>query len=79
MGWISVLKLLQTWQMNWIHEMALQKISTRIPNTSTWITALQMSTQWRIQTLREIAIRKLADQLSPLTKVDLAIECGIEH
>jgi hypothetical protein len=37
-----------------------------------------MSTQWRIQKLREIAIRQLADKLSPLRKVDLAIECGIE-
>src|ERR1700677_5166172 len=78
MEWTSVLKLSQMWKMKLIHDLALQKVSSRIHDLDQWITALKLSTQLRIQELREIAIKNLGSRLSSLQKVELAIKCGIE-
>lgn len=76
--WVSVLKLSLMWQMNLIHDLALQKIEARINNTDEWITVLKISTQLRIKGLRDLANRMLRSTLGPLEKIELATECCIE-
>jgi hypothetical protein len=65
------------WRMKLIHDLALQKIPTRIHNSDQWIDVLKYSTQFRIQELWEIAIWQLTNPLSPSKKITLAIECNI--
>jgi hypothetical protein len=66
------------WQMKQIQDLALKQIPARIHNPDEWTAALKISTQLRIQELREIAIRELAGNLSPLKKVEFAIEYSIQ-
>jgi len=74
--WISVLKLSLMWQMNLIHDLALQKIEARINNTDEWITVLKISTQLRIKGLRDLAEQMLW-RVGPLKKIELATQCGV--
>jgi hypothetical protein len=76
--WISILKLSLMWQMNLIHDLALQKIEARINNTDEWITVLKISTQLRIKGLRDLAEQMLWGKLGPLKKIELATQCSIE-
>ena len=78
-AWISVLKLSLMWKMKIIHDLAIQKIETRINNTDEWITIFKISTRLRIEKLRDLAIRTLRPrELDPLKRIELATEYGLE-
>ena len=80
MQWVSVLKLSKMWSMTLIQDLALKKISVRIPDSASneWIAALGTATQLRMQELRNVAIGKLEGKLSPIKKIKLAIRFSIQ-
>jgi hypothetical protein len=81
MSWtelISVLKLSQMWEMQRIHDLALQKIKAQIASSDEWIVALEMSTRLEIRGLRDLAIPMIVQNLSPLEKIKLGTEYNIQ-